>query len=47
MSKRRHWCILTSAMPDTPLIDEVYGLHAKAHAFFWPRKTEGPSQGPS
>jgi NAD(P)-dependent dehydrogenase (short-subunit alcohol dehydrogenase family) len=27
----RSVCILTSAMPDTPLIDEVYGLHAKAH----------------
>lgn len=27
----RSICILTSAMPDTPLIDEVYGLHAKAH----------------
>jgi NAD(P)-dependent dehydrogenase (short-subunit alcohol dehydrogenase family) len=27
----RSICILTSAMPDTPLIDEVYSLHAKAH----------------
>lgn len=27
----RSVCILTSAMPDTPLIDEVYSLHAKAH----------------
>jgi NAD(P)-dependent dehydrogenase (short-subunit alcohol dehydrogenase family) len=27
----RSVCILTTAMPDTPLIDEVYGLHAKAH----------------
>jgi len=27
----RSVCILTSAMPDTPLIDEVYDLHAKAH----------------
>jgi NAD(P)-dependent dehydrogenase (short-subunit alcohol dehydrogenase family) len=27
----RSVCILTSAMPDTPLIDEVYGLHAQAH----------------
>jgi NAD(P)-dependent dehydrogenase (short-subunit alcohol dehydrogenase family) len=27
----RSVCILTSAMPDTPLIDEVYTLHAKAH----------------
>jgi NAD(P)-dependent dehydrogenase (short-subunit alcohol dehydrogenase family) len=27
----RSVCILTSAMPDTPLIDEVYNLHAKAH----------------
>ena len=27
----RSVCIVTSAMPDTPLIDEVYGLHAKAH----------------
>jgi len=27
----RSVCILTSAMPDTPLIDEVYGLHARAH----------------
>jgi NAD(P)-dependent dehydrogenase (short-subunit alcohol dehydrogenase family) len=27
----RSVCILTSAMPDTPLIGEVYGLHAKAH----------------
>ncbi|HKO82504.1 MAG TPA: SDR family oxidoreductase [Chitinophagaceae bacterium] len=27
----RSVCILTSAMPDTPLIDEVYGLHANAH----------------
>jgi len=27
----RSICILTSAMPDTPLIDEVYMLHAKAH----------------
>lgn len=27
----RSVCILTSAMPDTPLIDEVYGLHAHAH----------------
>jgi len=27
----RSVCILTSAMPDTPLIDEVYNLHAGAH----------------
>ncbi|PST83911.1 short-chain dehydrogenase [Pedobacter yulinensis] len=27
----RSVCILTSAMPDTPLIDEVYNLHATAH----------------
>jgi NAD(P)-dependent dehydrogenase (short-subunit alcohol dehydrogenase family) len=27
----RSVCILTSAMPDTPLIDEVYSLHANAH----------------
>jgi len=27
----RSVCILTSAMPDTSLIDEVYALHAKAH----------------
>jgi NAD(P)-dependent dehydrogenase (short-subunit alcohol dehydrogenase family) len=27
----RSVCILTSAMPDTALIDEVYNLHAKAH----------------
>ncbi len=27
----RSVCILTSAMPDTPLINEVYSLHAKAH----------------
>jgi NAD(P)-dependent dehydrogenase (short-subunit alcohol dehydrogenase family) len=27
----RSVCLLTSAMPDTPLIDEVYNLHAKAH----------------
>lgn len=27
----RSVCILTSAMPDTPLIDEVYNLHANAH----------------
>jgi len=27
----RSVCILTSAMPDTPLIDEVYTLHANAH----------------
>jgi NAD(P)-dependent dehydrogenase (short-subunit alcohol dehydrogenase family) len=27
----RSVCILTTAMPDTPLIDEVYTLHAKAH----------------
>lgn len=27
----RSVCILTSAMPDTPLIDEVYELHAKAN----------------
>lgn len=27
----RSVCILTSAMPDTPLIDEVYNLHAAAH----------------
>lgn len=26
----RSVCILTSAMPDTPLIDEVYNLHANA-----------------
>ncbi|MEO6548653.1 MAG: SDR family oxidoreductase [Ferruginibacter sp.] len=27
----RSVCILTSAMPDTHLIDEVYSLHARAH----------------
>jgi NAD(P)-dependent dehydrogenase (short-subunit alcohol dehydrogenase family) len=27
----RSVCILTSAMPDTPLIDDVYNLHATAH----------------
>lgn len=27
----RSVCILTSAMADTPLIDEVYNLHANAH----------------
>jgi NAD(P)-dependent dehydrogenase (short-subunit alcohol dehydrogenase family) len=27
----RSVCILTTAMPDTPLIDEVYSLHAKAY----------------